>query len=140
MHQLHLLSSIQRLPILTEHCMSSGLNKYRYSDQLIYIRNVFYFMIEKWHYSLIYFSLLTYFRHFNKWSCIHQDFFFIIIKHIFLFIYFLFICAYYVWVISPPFPHPLPYHPLYPLPLSPPPSRPSRNYFALISNFVEERV
>uniref|UniRef100_A0A8C0XQE6 Synaptojanin-2 n=1 Tax=Castor canadensis TaxID=51338 RepID=A0A8C0XQE6_CASCN len=35
---------------------------------------------------------------------------------------------------SPPCPHPLPYHPLHPLPL--PPSIPSRNYFALISNFV----
>jgi hypothetical protein len=37
-----------------------------------------------------------------------------------------------------PCPHPLPYHPLHPLPL--PPSIPSRNYFALISNFVVERV
>jgi hypothetical protein len=47
----------------------------------------------------------------------------------------LFICAYYVWVISPPFsPHPPP-----PLP-SPYPSLPGRNYFALISNFDEERV
>jgi hypothetical protein len=52
----------------------------------------------------------------------------------------LFICAYKAWVISPPFPHPLPYHPLHPLPLPPTPSIPSRNYFALISNFVEERV
>jgi hypothetical protein len=42
------------------------------------------------------------------------------------------------WLISPPCPHPLPYHPLRPLPL--PPSIPSRNYFALISNFVVERV
>jgi hypothetical protein len=50
----------------------------------------------------------------------------------------LFICAYKAWVISPPCPHPLPYHPLRPLPL--PPSIPSRNYFALISNFVVERV
>jgi hypothetical protein len=36
--------------------------------------------------------------------------------------------------------HPLPYHPLRPLPLPHTPSIPSRNYFALISNFVEERV
>jgi hypothetical protein len=50
----------------------------------------------------------------------------------------LFICAYKAWFISPPCPHPLPYHPLCPLPL--PPSIPGRNYFALISNFVEERV
>jgi hypothetical protein len=39
-----------------------------------------------------------------------------------------------------PRPHPLPYHPLRPLPLLTIPSIPSRNYFALISNFVEERV
>jgi hypothetical protein len=52
----------------------------------------------------------------------------------------LFICAYKAWVISPPWPHPLPYHPLHPLPLPPTPSIPSRNYFALISNFVVERV
>jgi hypothetical protein len=49
----------------------------------------------------------------------------------------LFICAYKTWFISPPCPHPLPYHPLHPLPL--PPSIRSRNYFALISNFVVER-
>jgi hypothetical protein len=42
---------------------------------------------------------------------------------IYLFIY-LFACAYNVWVISPPSP----------------PLIPSRNYFALISNFVVERV
>jgi hypothetical protein len=59
---------------------------------------------------------------------------------IYLFIYLLFICAYKAWVISPPCPHPLPYHPLHPLPLPPTPSIPSRNYFALISNFVVERV
>jgi hypothetical protein len=58
---------------------------------------------------------------------------------IFYFIYLLFICAYKAWVISPRCPHPLPYHPLGPLP-PPTPSIPSRNYFALISNFVEERV
>jgi hypothetical protein len=38
-------------------------------------------------------------------------------------VFFLFICAYNAWVISPPTP-----------------SIPGRNYFALISNFVEERV
>jgi hypothetical protein len=54
--------------------------------------------------------------------------------------FFLFVCAYNAWVISPPCPHPLPYHSLRPLHLPPTPSIPSRNYFALISNFVEERV
>jgi hypothetical protein len=58
----------------------------------------------------------------------------------FFFFLLLFICAYKAWVISPPCPHPLPYHPLCPLPLAPTPSIPSRNYFALISNFVVERV
>jgi hypothetical protein len=58
----------------------------------------------------------------------------------FFFIVLLFICAYKAWVISPPCPHPLPYHPLHLLPLPPTPSISSRNYFALISNFVEERV
>jgi hypothetical protein len=53
--------------------------------------------------------------------------------------FFLFICAYKAWVISAPCPHPLAYHPLRPLPLPPTPSIPSRNYFALISNFVVER-
>jgi hypothetical protein len=52
------------------------------------------------------------------------------------FIVLLFICAF----ISPPGPHPLPYHPLHPLPLPPTSWTPGRNYFALISNFVEERV
>jgi hypothetical protein len=33
----------------------------------------------------------------------------------------LFICAYKAWVISPPCPHPLPYHPPHPLPLTPTP-------------------
>jgi hypothetical protein len=56
------------------------------------------------------------------------------------FIILLFICAYNAWVISPPCPHSLPYHPLHPFPLPPTPSIPSRNYFALISNFVEEIV
>jgi hypothetical protein len=50
----------------------------------------------------------------------------------------LFICAYKDWFISPHCPHPLPYHPLRPLPLPAP--IPNRNYFALISNFVVERV
>jgi hypothetical protein len=59
---------------------------------------------------------------------------------ILVFIVLLFICAYKAWVISPPCPHPLPYYPLCPLPLPPTPSIPSRNYFALISNFVKERV
>jgi hypothetical protein len=57
----------------------------------------------------------------------------------FFLIFILFICAYNVWVISSPFPHPLPYPPT-PLPLPPTPLLPGRNYFALISNFVEERV
>jgi hypothetical protein len=61
--------------------------------------------------------------------------------HIIIFlIVLLFICKYKVWVISPPCPHPIPYHPLCPLPLPTTPSIPSRNYFALISNFVEESV
>jgi hypothetical protein len=57
-----------------------------------------------------------------------------------LFFFLLFICAYKAWIISSPCPHPLPYHPLCPLPLPPTPSIPSRNYFALISIFVVERV
>jgi hypothetical protein len=40
----------------------------------------------------------------------------------------------------PPCPHPLPYHPLCPLRLLSTLSIPGGNYFALISNFVEERV
>jgi hypothetical protein len=61
--------------------------------------------------------------------------------YLFLFFYcLLFICAYKAWVISPPCPHPLPYHPLCPLLLPLTPSIPSINYFALLSNFVEERV
>jgi hypothetical protein len=35
----------------------------------------------------------------------------------------LFICAYKAWFISPPCPHPLPYHPLRPLPLPPIPKK-----------------
>jgi hypothetical protein len=57
-----------------------------------------------------------------------------------IFIVLLFICAYNARVISPPCPHPLPYHPLRPLPLPHTPSLPGRNYFALISNFVVEKV
>jgi hypothetical protein len=70
-----------------------------------------------------------------------------IVTHFYLFVFvfffiflLLFICAYKAWFISPPCPHPLPYHPLHPLPHPPTPSIPSRNYFALISNFVVERV
>jgi hypothetical protein len=68
-------------------------------------------------------------------------FFFILGLHCTSFYFILlFICAYKAWVISPPCPNPLPYHPL-PPPCPPPtPSIPSRNYFALISNFVVERV
>jgi hypothetical protein len=54
--------------------------------------------------------------------------------------FFLFYYSYKAWVISPPCPHPLPYNPFHPLPLISTLSIPSRNYFALISNFVEERV
>jgi hypothetical protein len=63
-------------------------------------------------------------------------------KNYLKFIYFLllFTYAYKAWVISPPCPHPHPYHPLRSLPLPPTPSIPSINYFALISNFVVERV
>jgi hypothetical protein len=39
-----------------------------------------------------------------------------------------------------PLPPPPPLPPTPPLPLPPTPSIPSRNYFALISNFVVERV
>jgi hypothetical protein len=59
---------------------------------------------------------------------------------LFIYLFILFICAYKAWFISPPCPHPLPYHPLCSLPLPSTPSIPSRNYFALISNFVVERV
>jgi hypothetical protein len=43
----------------------------------------------------------------------------VIISCPFFFFLLLFICAYKAWVISPPCPHPLPYHPLRPLPLPP---------------------
>jgi hypothetical protein len=54
------------------------------------------------------------------------------------YLFLLFICAYNVWVISPPSPHLLPFP--YPLPLPLIPSIPGRNYSALTSNFVEERA
>jgi hypothetical protein len=62
------------------------------------------------------------------------------IIYLFIYLFLLFICAYNAWVISSPCPHPLPYHPPHPFPLSPTTLIPRRNYFALISNFVEERV
>jgi hypothetical protein len=41
-------------------------------------------------------------------------------------------CAYNAWVISPPCPHPLPYHPLRPLPLPPqPPQYPAETILPL---------
>jgi hypothetical protein len=49
--------------------------------------------------------------------------FFHFTRIVFLFFFFfllLFICAYKDWFISPHCPHPLPYHPLRPLPLPPP--------------------
>jgi hypothetical protein len=67
----------------------------------------------------------------------------VVILFIFYFnslMFLLFIRAYNSWVISPPLPYSLPYHPPCPLTLLPTPSIPSRNYFALISNFVIERV
>uniref|UniRef100_A0A8C0WDU0 Uncharacterized protein n=1 Tax=Castor canadensis TaxID=51338 RepID=A0A8C0WDU0_CASCN len=45
---------------------------------------------------------------------------FLFLNFLIFFIVLLFICAYKAWVISPPCPHPLPYHPLRPS-LSPPP-------------------
>jgi hypothetical protein len=65
------------------------------------------------------------------------DSIFILFIYLFL-IVLLFICAYNAWVISPTCP--LLYHPLRPLPLPYTPSIPGRNYFALISNFVEQTV
>jgi hypothetical protein len=77
----------------------------------------------------------------QPWNQPFLFFLFHFLKFIYLiFIFLLFICAYNAWVISPPFPHPLPYHPHCLLPLPPTPSIPGRNYFALISDFVEERV
>jgi hypothetical protein len=74
-------------------------------------------------------TLLKLFHEIEREGKMHDTFpsFFIVI---------LFICAYKAWVIS----HPFPEHPLRPLPLPPTPSIPGRNNFALISNFVEERV
>jgi hypothetical protein len=46
-----------------------------------------------------------------------------------LFFLLLFICAYKAWVISPPCPHPLPYHPLRPLPLPPHPLNTQQKLF-----------
>jgi hypothetical protein len=60
--------------------------------------------------------------------------------YLFIFIVLLFKCAYNAWVNSPPCPHPLPYDPFRPLPLLTTPWIPGRNHFALINNFVEERV
>jgi hypothetical protein len=40
-------------------------------------------------------------------------------------------CAYKAWVISPSSPHPLPYHPLRPLPLPPPPQYPAETILPL---------
>jgi hypothetical protein len=48
-----------------------------------------------------------------------------------IFIVLLFICAYNSWVISPPCPHPLPYHPHHPLPLLPPPRYPAETILPL---------
>jgi hypothetical protein len=53
--------------------------------------------------------------------------------------FFLFICAYNVWVLSRSFPLPPPL-PSRSFPYPPIPSLPGRNYFALNSSFVEERV
>jgi hypothetical protein len=85
-------------------------------------------------------------RKVGHWSCVFEreiespaPSFFKLFIYLFI-IVLLFTCAYNAWVISPPCPHPLPYHPLHHLPLSPIPSIPGRNYLALISNFVEERV
>jgi hypothetical protein len=53
--------------------------------------------------------------------------------------YFIHMCIHLGHFSSLPSPSPPPSHP-HPLPLTPTPSLPSRNYFALISNFVEERI
>jgi hypothetical protein len=50
------------------------------------------------------------------------------------FFFLLFTCAYKAWVISPPCPHPLPYHPLRPLPLPPPPQYPAETIFNKLLN------
>jgi hypothetical protein len=61
-------------------------------------------------------------------------FFFKIWPPWFLFLFFivlLFICAYKAWVISPPCPHPLPYHLLRPLPIPTPPQYPAETVLPL---------
>jgi hypothetical protein len=74
--------------------------------------------------------------------CLNGQFFHVLVEYkmISIFIVLVFICAYKAWVISHPCPHPISYHPLCPLPLPSTPSIPGRNYFALFSNFVEDRV
>jgi hypothetical protein len=57
--------------------------------------------------------------------------FFVVVVH-------LFICAYIVWVISPPAPSPN--FPLFPQPFSLSPSVPGRSHSALITDFVEEKT
>jgi hypothetical protein len=57
----------------------------------------------------------------------------------FLYSFFIHMCIQCLGHFSP-CPQPLPYPPLHPLPCPPTSSIPSRNYFALISNFVEERL
>jgi hypothetical protein len=56
----------------------------------------------------------------------------ILFIYLLILIVLLFLCAYMVWDIFPPAPTHSLSHPT--------PSIPGRNYFALISNFVEERV
>jgi hypothetical protein len=78
---------------------------------------------------LFFYLLVLYFIYLLTWVSI----FYIVL---------LFMCAYNAWVISPPYAYPQHIPPIL-LPPSPPhplPSISSRNYFALISNFVEERV
>jgi hypothetical protein len=50
---------------------------------------------------------------------------------LYFFIVLLFLCTYKAWVISPPCPHSLPYHPLCPLPLPPPPQYPAETILPL---------
>jgi hypothetical protein len=73
---------------------------------------------------LIYDSSFIIFTSKLSGSILHQDLFFIIII-------LLFICAYKTWVISPPCPHPLPYHPLRPLPPPPTPQYPAETILPL---------
>jgi hypothetical protein len=64
-----------------------------------------------------------------KYKCLHD----VKLKdHFFLpsfFFLLLFICEYKAWVISPPCPHTLPYHPLRPLPLQPHPLNTQQKLF-----------